>query len=81
MKGPRPSGTHLHSCDVRDLVMFTVLGSANWDQPKWCKLTAWKNVDHALFIMVGSISGEDYVVFKECFKSIETIFPVVCFME
>jgi len=74
-KGPRPNGTHLHSCDVRDLVMFTVLGSANWDQPKWCNLAAWKNVDHTLFIMVGSISGEDYVVFKECFKRIETIFP------
>ena len=61
--------------------MFTVLGSANWDQPKWCNLAAWKTVDHTLFIMVGSISGEDYVVFKECFKRIETIFPAVCFME
>lgn len=74
--GQRPEGSHLHCKDVKDILMFTVLGSGRWEAPKWCDLISWKNVNHTLFIMVSSVSGEDFMAYKECFKNVTEIFPM-----
>eukprot|EP00112_Aurelia_sp_Birch-Aquarium-sp1_P003746 Seg1421.9 transcript_id=Seg1421.9/GoldUCD/mRNA.D3Y31 product="putative exonuclease" protein_id=Seg1421.9/GoldUCD/D3Y31 len=72
--GPRPGGHHLHCNDIKDLLMFTVLGSGKWDKPTWCEMSAWKSIQHTLFVMVGYVKGEDYVVYKDCFKNINEQF-------
>ncbi len=77
VSGSRPMGSHLHCIDIKNLMIHTVLGSGRWDRPTWCSVKEWSNVKHTLFIMVGYVSGEDYIVYKECFRNIDKHFTQV----
>ncbi|XP_065066297.1 uncharacterized protein LOC135692165 isoform X2 [Rhopilema esculentum] len=72
--GARPGGQYLHSKDIKDLIMFSVLGSGRWEKPTWCNLFSSKKIEHTLFLMVNYLSGKDFLEFTDTFQHITSKF-------
>lgn len=75
--GDRANGSHLHCSDIKNLLLYTVLGPGKWDRPTWCNTSSWDKVKQTLFVMVGNVGGEEYITYKECFKNIDKHFTQV----
>ena len=75
--GARPGGQYLHSKDIKDLIMFSVLGSGRWEKPTWCNLLSSKKIEHTLFLMVNYLSGKDFLEFTDTFQHITSKFNTV----
>eukprot|EP00795_Rhopilema_esculentum_P009430 gene9430-17146_t len=77
--GARPGGQYLHSKDIKDLIMFSVLGSGRWEKPTWCNLFSSKKIEHTLFLMVNYLSGKDFLEFTDTFQHITSKFNTELF--
>ena len=77
--GKRPGASYLTMQDIRTIILLKVHGERFPCHPTWCRFVKWEKVVHAVIIMVGCVSEEDYKTNKECFKYLNCSFDQVMF--
>ena len=77
--GKRPGASYLTMQDIRTIILLKVHGERFPCHPTWCRFVKWERIVHAVIIMVGCVSEEDFKTNKECFKCLNCSFDQVIF--